>query len=48
MVKSVRHTVSPRLKEGAGLPFFFPMLTYFYSPSFEGLFFAQASGENDG
>nr|WP_305888026.1 hypothetical protein [Pseudescherichia vulneris] len=24
------------------------MLTYFYSPSFEGLFFAQTSGDNHG
>ena len=39
MVKRVRHIVLPRLKSDAGLPFFFPMRTYFYSPSFEGLFY---------
>ncbi|WP_412176788.1 pyrBI operon leader peptide [Enterobacter sp.] len=48
MVQSVRHTVLPRLKKGAGLPFFFPLPTLFHSPSFEGLFFAQTSGDNHG
>ena len=48
MVNCVRHRVLPRLKKGAGLPFFFPLLTIFTAPLFEGLFFAPASGENDG
>ncbi len=48
MVNCVRHRVLPRLKTDAGLPFFFPLLTKFTAPLFEGLFFAQASGENDG
>jgi hypothetical protein len=48
MVNCVRHRVLPRLKTDAGLPFFFPLLTIFTAPHFEGLFFAQASGENDG
>ncbi|EMK5831205.1 pyr operon leader peptide [Citrobacter sedlakii] len=28
MVQCVRHSVLPRLKTDAGLPFFFPLLTY--------------------
>ncbi|MDF3008474.1 MAG: pyrBI operon leader peptide [Enterobacter kobei] len=48
MVNCVRHRVLPRLKTDAGLPFFFPLLMIFTAPHFEGLFFAQASGENDG
>ncbi|WP_156566462.1 pyr operon leader peptide [Metakosakonia massiliensis] len=46
MNQSVRQTVSPRLKKGAGLPFFFPLLTPSQSPSIEGLFFAPSSGDN--
>ncbi|WP_437890671.1 pyr operon leader peptide [Phytobacter sp. V91] len=48
MVQCVRHRVSGRLKKDAGLPFFFPLLTPFHSPSIEGLFFAQSSGDNHG
>ncbi len=48
MVNCVRHRVLPRLKTDAGLPFFFPLLMIFTAPHFEGLFFAQASGEKDG
>ncbi|AVY96501.1 MULTISPECIES: pyrBI operon leader peptide [Lelliottia] len=32
MVKRVRHTVIPRLKTDAGLPFFFPLITLFPEP----------------
>ncbi|ASE82002.1 TPA: pyr operon leader peptide [Citrobacter koseri] len=38
MVQCVRHSVLPRLKTDAGLPFFFPLLTY-SRPLIEGLFF---------
>jgi aspartate carbamoyltransferase catalytic subunit len=38
MVQCVRHSVPGRLKKDAGLPFFFPLLTPFHSPSIEGLF----------
>lgn len=44
MVQCVRHFVLPRLKKTPGLPFFFPLITH-SSPSIEGLFFAQASGD---
>ncbi|WZV97794.1 pyrBI operon leader peptide [Kosakonia sp. BYX6] len=48
MVNCVRHSVLPRLKKGADLPFSFPVATLFHSPSIEGLFFAQSSGDNHG
>nr|WP_318383201.1 pyrBI operon leader peptide [uncultured Enterobacter sp.] len=48
MVNCVRHLVLPRLKKGAGLPFFSRCSILFHSPSIEGLFFAQASGDNNG
>ncbi|KFC07364.1 PyrBI operon leader peptide [Trabulsiella guamensis ATCC 49490] len=48
MVQSVRHTVLPRLKKGAGLPFFFPLIIHSQSPLFKGLFFAQRSGDKHG
>ncbi|AGN86926.1 MULTISPECIES: pyrBI operon leader peptide [Kosakonia] len=48
MNQCVRQTVLPRLKKGAGLPFSFPLITEFHSPSIEGLFFAQSSGDNHG
>jgi len=48
MVQCVRHTLSPRLNQDAGLPFFFPLLTYSLAPLFEGLFFARSSGEKHG
>lgn len=37
MVQCVRHSVLPRLKKDAGLPFFFPLKTN-TKPSIEGLF----------
>ncbi|AMO50821.1 PyrBI operon leader peptide [Enterobacter sp. FY-07] len=48
MVQCVRQTVLPRLKKGAGLPFSFPVAYPIHSPSIEGLFFAQSSGDNHG
>ncbi|EBW7490936.1 pyr operon leader peptide [Salmonella enterica subsp. enterica serovar Enteritidis] len=47
MVQCVRHSVLPRLKKDAGLPFFFPLKTN-TKPLNEGLFFAQASGDKHG
>jgi hypothetical protein len=48
MVNCVRHSVLPRLKTDAGLPFFFRCITKFKSPFLRGFFFAQASGDNNG
>ncbi|MFK3707000.1 pyr operon leader peptide [Klebsiella sp. NPDC088457] len=39
MVYCVRHSVLPRLKTGAGVAFFFPLLKNSRSPLFKGLFF---------
>ncbi len=48
MKQCVRQTHSPRLKKGADLPFSFPSIAESHSPSIEGLFFAQSSGDNHG
>ncbi|WLI75117.1 pyrBI operon leader peptide [Kosakonia sp. H02] len=48
MVQCVRESLLPRLKKGAGLPFSVPVAYLFHSPSIEGLFFAQSSGDNHG
>ncbi|MCS2149344.1 MULTISPECIES: pyr operon leader peptide [Scandinavium] len=39
MVNCVRHSVLPRLKTDAGLPFFSRCITPFKKPLFKGLFF---------
>ncbi|WP_312953293.1 pyr operon leader peptide [Superficieibacter sp.] len=39
MVHSLRHTVLARLKQGAGQPFFFPLLNVFPKPLIAGAFF---------
>ncbi|MEJ5072929.1 pyr operon leader peptide [Enterobacter ludwigii] len=39
MVNCVRHSVLPRLKTDAGLPFFSRCITPFEKPLFKGLFF---------
>ncbi|OUQ95981.1 pyrBI operon leader peptide [Pluralibacter gergoviae] len=49
MVNSVRHSVLPRLKADAGLPFFFPLHSQILKPLFKrGFFFALASGDRHG
>ncbi|WP_194207997.1 pyr operon leader peptide [Superficieibacter sp. 1612_C1] len=39
MVQCLRHTVLAHLKQGAGLPFFFPLLNTFSKPLIAGAFF---------
>lgn len=49
MVQCVRHRVLPRLKTGAGLPFFsFRCIRIRKAPYLRGFFFAQASGDKHG